>query len=492
MVFITSSGFQPGIRRFPIINRELARTLDLEQTRRCWQRRETMSNMNSEDQQGKKKKQKRDICGSKHVHFPFEGVVCKHFMLTNSTLPCSIAEFTFAIFCEHPHIAKYYQQSTDSANHTCHKHFEEREFIQIMEEDCGSDLTHVQRSWTLEERVSVLAPVFFPIVCLCNQLLQNHLAHRDIKPDNICVTWSRREDQSVQIISSRLIDFGNLTSLRHLASHDCGVPSTYEYDAPESIIDNKLELTTDVWSLGMSMLNSISSLCIPTLDYTIQNNLAARKKWVRDILLKSMNSKESGSMLIPSWPDCIRKLVSSEFLELLRGMLIFDPKKRMTWQQVYDHPFFHTEHDKHKDCHLQIHSYPCDTPFHEPLVSSILPQLQLIHSTHGYSKSLMATIYNIFYWCVYHIPDIEVLAALGLAYNILTRTRHGLYPIIHFDCNPQHFLQAIRDMPRTMYFIEPGGNMGVSLHNQKMLMSKICPERIGPFLAADIVEINII
>ncbi|XP_023012600.1 phosphorylase kinase gamma isoform X2 [Leptinotarsa decemlineata] len=146
-----------------------------------------------------------------------------------------------------------------------------------------------------------------------------HVVHRDLKPENILL------DDNLNV---KITDFGFAKILKdgELLQDLCGTPG---YLAPETLKCNMLEdapgysFEVDIWACGVIMYTLLVG-CPPFWN---------RKQMV--MLRNIMEGKYSFSS--PEWAD-----ISESPKDLIRKMLVVDPKKRISLEKALAHPFFQT------------------------------------------------------------------------------------------------------------------------------------------------------
>ncbi|KAG0084331.1 Protein kinase C signaling pathway involved MAPKK protein [Podila epicladia] len=137
----------------------------------------------------------------------------------------------------------------------------------------------------------------------------HHVIHRDLKPSNIVVTMEGQV---------KLCDFGVSGDLvNSLAETFVG---TSYYMAPERIQGGKYPVQSDVWSLGLTMVE------IAQMKNPFPNNLS-----VFELLHYIVNQA------MPSLPE--EETWSDEFRDFLQQCFIKDFMKRPTPEQMLRHPF---------------------------------------------------------------------------------------------------------------------------------------------------------
>lgn len=176
----------------------------------------------------------------------------------------------------------------------------------VMEACCGGNLcSYVKKRRRLDE---------VEARHMLDQILQGieylhglHIAHRDIKLENVLLENSGR--------SAKLVDFGFSTYVKDRRLRVfCGTPS---YMAPEIIRRTEYAgKPVDIWSLGV-VLYALLCGCFPFVGST---HPELYKRVLR------------GSYRSPEW-------LSPQADDLIRRMLSLDPSRRLTVAQVRAHPF---------------------------------------------------------------------------------------------------------------------------------------------------------
>ncbi|KAG0208868.1 Protein kinase C signaling pathway involved MAPKK protein [Mortierella sp. GBA30] len=154
----------------------------------------------------------------------------------------------------------------------------------------------------------------------------HHVIHRDLKPSNIVVTMEGR---------IKLCDFGVSGDLvNSLAETFVG---TSYYMAPERIQGGKYPVQSDVWSLGLTMIE------IAQMKNPFPKNLAAF-----ELLHYIVNQP------VPSLPE--DEPWSNDFRDFLNQCFIKDFMKRPTPEQIMQHPFIE-ESSKRSDEEVDMKSW---------------------------------------------------------------------------------------------------------------------------------------
>nr|CAI5823963.1 unnamed protein product [Callosobruchus analis] len=145
------------------------------------------------------------------------------------------------------------------------------------------------------------------------------VVHRDLKPENILL------DDNLNV---KITDFGFAKILHdnELLTDLCGTPG---YLAPETLRCNMIDdapgysFEVDIWACGVIMYTLLVG-CPPF--------------WHRKQMVMLRNIMEGNyTFSSPEWND-----ISEEPKDLIRRLLVVDPKKRISITDALSHPFFQT------------------------------------------------------------------------------------------------------------------------------------------------------
>ena len=191
--------------------------------------------------------------------------------------------------------------------------FEDEENYIFILEVCDTNLDGLLRKkkkFSSSEILYIMEGLNKPLKYMAN----NNLIHRDIKPDNIMIKYI---DNSKTKYIPKLTDFGVSRYLEE------GIASTFVgtkfYKAPEIQFDSSYTNKVDLFSIGVMMYE----LYFNNYPFEIDRKGGGNYK----ILYKDKKLK-----------DCEDKLLD----DLLNKLLILDPKKRITWKDYFNHPFFNS------------------------------------------------------------------------------------------------------------------------------------------------------
>eukprot|EP01104_Vermistella_antarctica_P004139 TRINITY_DN14648_c1_g1_i1.p1 TRINITY_DN14648_c1_g1~~TRINITY_DN14648_c1_g1_i1.p1 ORF type:complete len:366 (+),score=135.55 TRINITY_DN14648_c1_g1_i1:47-1099(+) len=216
---------------------------------------------------------------------------------------------------DHPNILKLFDVFED-----------DDEFYLVMELVNGKELFDkiVEKGQYSEKDA---AKIVNQIVSAVEYLHGNGIAHRDLKPENLLSAG----DDDAEVI--KIADFGfskNFGEEKLMTS--CGSPG---YVAPEVLTCESYDKSVDMWSVGVIIY---ILLCGYPPFYA--DNAPALFKKIMDVKYDFDD---------PSWDD-----VSEEAKDLIRGLLVKDPKQRLTATQCLNNPW--VKGDKASDKILKMNN----------------------------------------------------------------------------------------------------------------------------------------
>jgi len=185
-------------------------------------------------------------------------------------------------------------------------------FLIVMESMDGGEL--FQRIIDKEKFNEKEAAIIMKDICKALKFLHdNNVAHRDLKPENLLI--SRKNNGYGEIV--KLTDFGFAKELLNGVPLQTACYTPY-YVAPE-VFDRKYDKSCDIWSLGVIMY---ILLCGNPPFYSSHGlNMSPGMK------RKIKNGKYQ-------FEGKIWKSVSEDAKNLIKGMLVTNPSKRLTIDEV--------------------------------------------------------------------------------------------------------------------------------------------------------------
>ena len=228
----------------------------------------------------------------------------------------------------------------------------------------GERIYHIQKGLFLMSLFSSIKQFKFLLKSLLsaiNYINKNGIIHSDIKPENILIEYSGSySETNFEIKSIKIIDYGSAFFINNTSTIASNTP---EYLCPEITIGNKKFLKElknnnskyvnciDIWSLGITFLELC--LCCPSwMSYKTKviingkiyhssglfgcRGRDANKIYQKQVeLSKNINKKLKNSLLY-----LFETNDRNNFIDLLKRMLEFDYRKRISCQDAINHAFF--------------------------------------------------------------------------------------------------------------------------------------------------------
>ncbi|CAF1164365.1 unnamed protein product [Rotaria sordida] len=187
----------------------------------------------------------------------------------------------------------------------------------VMEYCNGGDLAdYLQSRQTLsEETITIFFQQIAAAISACHE---HSVVHRDLKPQNILLSYPDKTNPRVQDAILKIADFGFARFLSDgvMAGTLCGSPM---YMAPEVIRSLQYDGKADLWSIGTIMYQCLTGKA----PFQAQTPQALKQYYERNVNL---------SPVIPS-------STSPELTDLLKRILKRNPKERIDFQEFFNHPF---------------------------------------------------------------------------------------------------------------------------------------------------------
>ncbi|KAI4803440.1 Pkinase-domain-containing protein, partial [Aureobasidium sp. EXF-8846] len=215
--------------------------------------------------------------------------------------PGLLREIAIMKLLDHPNIVRLYDVWE---NHN--------ELYLIMEYVEGGELFHyIEECRGLGEGESVY--IFRQIVAALLYCHRMHIHHRDLKPENILL-----DRENIQV---KLVDFG-MAALQpegKKLTTACGSP---HYAAPEVIKSRPYDgARADVWSCGVILYVMLTGMT--PFNYDQDRNLGVMYRAIA----------EADYYMPPE--------LSRDAQDLLRKIFVPDPRRRITMEQIWEHPLLH-------------------------------------------------------------------------------------------------------------------------------------------------------
>ncbi|CAM9140358.1 unnamed protein product, partial [Discosporangium mesarthrocarpum] len=181
----------------------------------------------------------------------------------------------------------------------------DREFCVVTEYAQGELFEILQDDHSLPE--AQVQKIAKQLVQALHYLHSNRIIHRDMKPQNILVGAHGRV---------KLCDFGFARAMSSDTVVLTSIKGTPLYMAPELVKEQPYDLTVDLWSLGVIL-------------YEL---LVGQPPFYTNSIYSLINHIVKDPILYP-------KDISPDLKSFLQGLLQKDPRGRLTWPKLLDHPF---------------------------------------------------------------------------------------------------------------------------------------------------------
>ena len=148
---------------------------------------------------------------------------------------------------------------------------------------------------------------------------KNNIIHRDLKLENILIKYENKEKSKFIV---KLSDYGVSRKMLSLSKKCNTFAGTVLTMSPEIMAGEEYDNECDLWSLGVI----IYQLFFKKYPYNGMTDIAIYNQ------INKLGQK------------CLLKTGDEKLDDLIRNLLVKDPKKRITWEGYFNHPFFKKDH----------------------------------------------------------------------------------------------------------------------------------------------------
>ena len=196
-------------------------------------------------------------------------------------------------------------------------YYEEKGYHIIIMELCDNELEKIINDKENGFNSSEILSIMSGLNNAFKYMKMNGIIHRDLKLENIMIKYNPSKTKFIPKIN----DYGFSRELGSgVASTFCG---SLQFMAPEILLNQLYDDKSDLWSIGIM----IYLLHFKKAPFEVKNYY--NKKEVE----KELNKKK-------------KKNAKNKLLDdLLDKLLVYDPNKRLSWAEYFNHPFFNQNKD---------------------------------------------------------------------------------------------------------------------------------------------------
>ena len=197
-----------------------------------------------------------------------------------------------------------------------YEYFYNEKKIFIVMELCDDNLNNILKKKEGGFSIEEIREIILQLNKTFKIMNENNIIHRDLKLENILVKYINKEKTKYIV---KLADYGISRNINNLTTNKLTNIGTTCIMAPEILKNEKYNDKCDLWSLGVI----IYLLFFKNYPVHGQTEMAL----LNNIKLFEKKPLNTNNELLD---DLLSKLLKS------------DPKKRITWEQYFNHPFFKT------------------------------------------------------------------------------------------------------------------------------------------------------
>ena len=200
-----------------------------------------------------------------------------------------------------------------------YKHFNNNDEFIIIMELCDDTLLNyfVKKGKFSSDEIYIL---LIQLNVSFKELEENKLVHRALNLENILIKYDDNNNKKSFIYKLKLTNDSSLIKgLPKIHSSD-EISPFLNYVAPEILSDKDFDEKSDLWSLGV-------------IIYILLFQENPFDGETEEDLLEQINNNENN----------LKETNDKNLNDLIKKLLVKDPKNRLTWNEYFKHPFFHNE-----------------------------------------------------------------------------------------------------------------------------------------------------
>ena len=214
-----------------------------------------------------------------------------------------------------PKYIKYVKLEIDIMNKLNHQNIiklyetiDTDKYVFLILELCDTDLYSYINNNEIDETTTKF--IIKQIIEAIKYIMDNNIVHRDLKPHNILINKKTKQ--------IKICDFGFAKEFKDTLLSDtvCGSPL---YMAPELLQNQKYNIKSDIWSIGIIMYEIVMK------DHPFKSNN------ISDLIHKINNNK----------PILTSSKFSYECKELINNLLVVDYNNRLEWEELFNNKWIY-------------------------------------------------------------------------------------------------------------------------------------------------------
>ena len=200
-----------------------------------------------------------------------------------------------------------------------YKHFNNNDEFIIIMELCDDTLLNyfVKKGKFSSDEIYILLS---QLNISFKELEENKLVHRALNLENILIKYDDNNNKKSFIYKLKLTNDSILMKGLPKIQNSNEISPFLNYTAPEILSDKYFDEKSDLWSLGVI----IYILLFQKYPFDGETD---------EDLLEQINNNENN----------LKETIDKNLNDLIKKLLVKDPKNRLTWNEYFKHPFFHNE-----------------------------------------------------------------------------------------------------------------------------------------------------
>jgi serine/threonine protein kinase len=243
--------------------------------------------------------------------------------------------------------------------------------ISIVMEHGGENMDEYGCKLTLKEKITQLKRIFYQIISSCLYMHKLGIMHRDLKLDNILISW----DNNKEVPNVKICDFGLAKRMLPFCRDNNSYQiCTLSYRPPELFVSENEKYTeaVDVWSIGCVMYEFITGRKLFSgqseirVLQSILQQIPTTEEDLTTLGLDNIRLEKCNTYSYYKLPmlyditticDEETKEILDPFKRIVQTMLVLDPNKRATLEHIIDDVFFDNVRGDYRSINSELQKY---------------------------------------------------------------------------------------------------------------------------------------